>query len=160
LTIGLSLTRHLVIFEVLSFFIATFSITPQILTPLAADLAPESKRASAIAIVLSGLLFGILGARILAGIIAEFASWRVVYFFAIGVQGTVLCGAWWFLPDYPAKNHGLTYWSILGTMAKFAVTEPILVQAALTIIGVNASFSNLWITLTFLLGGEPYYYST
>ena len=35
------------------------------------------------------------------------------------------------LPDYPTKNNGLTYFNILFTMAKFAVTEPLLIQAML-----------------------------
>jgi hypothetical protein len=59
----------------------------------------------------SGLLFGILLARVSAGIIAEFTSWRVVYYFAVGVQALVLVGSYWVLPDYPSKNKDLTYWT-------------------------------------------------
>lgn len=160
LTIGLAVTSDLVVFEVLSFIVGAVSVTPQILIPLAADLAPDKRRASAISIVLSGLLFGILVARVLSGIIAQFVSWRVVYYFAIGVQGVVLLGSYVMLPDYPSKNKHLTYWSILWTMAKFAVTEPILVQACLINLSSSAVFSNFWVTLTFLLGGPPYNYST
>ena len=72
LTIGLAVTNNLRVFEALSFLVGVFTVTPQILLPLAADLAPEKKRAAATAaassVVLSGLVFGIL----LAGIIAEF----------------------------------------------------------------------------------------
>jgi predicted MFS family arabinose efflux permease len=136
------------------------SVTPQILVPLAADLAPEKRRASAISIVLSGLLFGILIARVLAGIIAQFTSWRVVYYFAIGVQTLVLVGSYLMLPDYPSKNKDLTYWHILWSMGKYAFTEPILIQACLISIASSACFSNFWVTLTFLLGGPPYHYST
>jgi len=64
------------------------------------------------------------------------------------------------LPDYPSKNKDLTYWNILWTMAKFSVTEPILIQASLIILASSACFSNFWVTLTFLLGGPPYHYST
>ncbi|KAF8148205.1 MFS superfamily [Crassisporium funariophilum] len=160
LTIGLAVTNSLVVFETLSFLVGVVTVTPQILIPLAADLAPEKRRASAIAVVLSGLLFGILIARVLAGVIAEFRSWRVVYYFAIGVQTLVLVGCYLMLPDYPSKNTGLTYWNILWTMGKFAVTEPILIQACLINMGSSACFSNFWVTLTFLLGGPPYNYST
>ncbi|KAF9005427.1 major facilitator superfamily domain-containing protein [Cyathus striatus] len=151
LTIGLSITSSLVVFEVLSFLVGVFTVTPQILVPLAADLAPPQRRASAISVVLSGLLFGILIARVLAGIIAEFTTWRVF---------VVLIGCYWMLPDYPSKNVGLSYWHILYTMAKFAVTEPILIQACLINMGSSACFSNFWVTLTFLLGASPYNYST
>lgn len=160
LTIGLAVTRNLHVFETLSFLVGLVSITPQILITLAADLAPEEKRATAISVVLSGLLFGILLARVFAGIIAEFTSWHVVYYFAIGVQALVLVGSYLILPDYPSKNKDLTYWNILWTMAKFSVTEPILIQASLINFASCACFSNFWVTLTFLLGGPPYHYST
>ncbi|KAG5637326.1 hypothetical protein H0H81_004972 [Sphagnurus paluster] len=136
------------------------SVTPQILLPLAADLAPPERRASAISVVLSGLLFGILIARVLAGVIAEFTTWRVVYYMAIGTQAVVLIGAYFMLPDYPSKNADLTYWDILWSMAKFAVTEPLLIQASLINLASSACFSSFWVTLTFLLGGPPYHYST
>ena len=160
LTIGLAVTRSLVVFETLSYLVGALAVTPQILIPLAADLAPENKRASAISVVFSGLLFGILLARVLAGIIAEFTSWRVVYYFAVGVQAVVFIGSYLMLPDYPSLNKDLTYWNILWTMAKFAVTEPILIQACLINLASSACFSNFWVTLTFLLDGPPYHYST
>ena len=160
LTIGLAITNSLAVFEALSYLVGVVSVTPQILLPLAADLAPVERRASAISVVLSGLLFGILIARVLAGIIAEFTSWRVVYYFSIGVQSLVLVGSYLMLPDYPSKNTDLTYFRILWTMGKFAVTEPILIQACLINMASSACFSNFWVTLTFLLGGPPYNYST
>ncbi|KAH9850127.1 major facilitator superfamily domain-containing protein [Lenzites betulinus] len=160
LTIGLAITKSLVVFEVLTFLIGIASVTPQILMPLAADLAPPERRASALSIVLSGLLFGVLIARVLAGIVAQFVTWRVVYFIAIGVQYAVLLMLYWMLPDYPAKNKGVTYWGILYSMARYAVTEPLLVQAILITIPSSAVFTNWWVTLTFLLGGPQYNYST
>lgn len=160
LTIGLAVTNSLVVFETLCFLVGALTVTPQILIPLAADLAPEKRRASAISVVLSGLLFGVLIARVLAGIIAQFDSWRVVYYFAIGVQTLVLVGAYLLLPDFPSKNKDLSYFYILGSMAKFAVTEPQLIQAGLINLASAACFSNFWVTLTFLLGGAPYHYST
>ncbi|KAG6855524.1 hypothetical protein H0H87_001598 [Tephrocybe sp. NHM501043] len=160
LTIGLAVTSNLIAFETLSFLVGMVSVAPQILLPLAADLAPPERRASAMSVVLSGLLFGILVARVLAGVIAEFTTWRVVYYMAIGTQSVVLLGMYLMLPDYPAKNDDLTYWDILWTMAKFAVTEPLLIQGSLINLASSACFSNFWVTLTFLLGGPPYNYST
>jgi predicted MFS family arabinose efflux permease len=160
LSIGLSITKSLAVFEALSFLVGVVSVVPQILIPLAADLAPPERRASAISLVLAGLLCGILYARVIGGVIAEFTSWRVVYYVAIGIQAVVLVGMWAILPDYPAKNPDLSYFTILFTMVKYAVTEPTLIQASLISIGSAACFSSYWVTLTFLLGGEPYNYST
>jgi predicted MFS family arabinose efflux permease len=102
-------TSNLITFEVLSFLVGVVTVVPQIFIPLAADLAPEKRRASAISIVFSGLLLGVLISRVLAGVIAEFRSWRVVYYFAIGVQALVLLGSYVMLPDYPSKNTDLRF---------------------------------------------------
>nr|VWP02198.1 Nucleosome assembly protein 1 [Ganoderma boninense] len=116
LTIGLALAERILALEVLSFFVGICTATPQILMALAGDLAPPERRASALSIVLSGLLLGILVARVLAGVVAH--------------------------------------------MARFTVTEPLLVQAILISIPSSATFTNWWVTLTFLLDGAPYNYST
>ncbi|VDC02289.1 unnamed protein product [Peniophora sp. CBMAI 1063] len=160
LTIGLATTTSLVAFEIITFFTGMASVAPQILIPLAADLAPPERRASAMALVLGGLLFGVLLARVLAGLIAEFASWRDVYFMALGVQATVFTALWSTLPDYPAKNPQLTYFHILGSMAKLVVTEPRLIQACIVSFASNTCFTCFWVVLTFLLGNSPYSYST
>lgn len=160
LTVGLAVTSNLRVFEALSFLVGVSSVTPQILLPLAADLAPPQRRASAISVVLTGLLFGILVARVFSGVIGNYQSYRVVYYYALGVQICVLLGTFWFIPDYPRKNKDLTYFKILWTMGKLALTEPILIQGCLLLLCSSACFSNLWVTLTYLLGGEPYHYST
>lgn len=162
LSIPLAVTSSLTVFLAFSFLVGFVSVTPQVLLPLAADLAPAHKRASALSVVFAGLLFGVLIARVFAGIIAQFTSWRVVYYLAIGLQTVVLIGSWALLPDFPAKNQGtgMTYQRILWTMGKYAVTEPVLIQACLVNMGSSASFSAFWVTLTFLLGGDPYNYST
>ncbi|EMD39901.1 hypothetical protein CERSUDRAFT_150654 [Gelatoporia subvermispora B] len=160
LSIGLAITNNLAAFEALSFLVGVSSVVPQILMPLAADLAPPERRASALSIVLSGLLLGVLIARVLAGIVAQFVTWRVVYYLAIGLQAVVLALMYFILPDYPARNKGVTYWGILYSMGKFVFTEPMLVQAVLINIPSMACFTNYWVTLTFLLGGPPYHYST
>lgn len=79
LTIGLAATSSINAFEALSFLSGIAAVTPQVMLPFAADLAPPHKRATAISIVWSGLLLGILIARVLGGIIGEFSSWRNVY---------------------------------------------------------------------------------
>ncbi|KAK7025547.1 hypothetical protein VNI00_015900 [Paramarasmius palmivorus] len=159
-TIGLAVTNKIEVFIALSFLVGVVTVTPQVLLPLAADLAPAEKRASAISVVFAGLLLGVLMARVIAGIIAQYVTWRVVYYLSIGLQTVVLVESYLLLPDYPAKNLNLTYWDILWSMAKYSVTEPILIQACLINIASSGLFSSFWVTLTFLLGGEPYHYST
>ncbi|CEQ39854.1 SPOSA6832_01402, partial [Sporobolomyces salmonicolor] len=62
-------------FEALCFVIGLFTVTPQILNPLAADLAPPEKRASAVSIVVSGLIGGMVVGRVMSGILDHFTHW-------------------------------------------------------------------------------------
>lgn len=160
LTLGLAVTRSLMVFQVLNFLIGLANISPQILVPLAADLARPDQRAFAYSIVLTGMLSGVLIARVLSGVIAQFASWRVVYYMSIGAQYLILLVSYFIIPDYPAKNKNMTYWGILWSMMTYSVTEPLVVQVEIMSILTSACFSSYWVTLTFLLGGPPYNYST
>jgi predicted MFS family arabinose efflux permease len=38
-------------------------------------------------ITLSGLIFGLVLGRVLAGVMSNFASWRDTYWMAVGLQG-------------------------------------------------------------------------
>ncbi|KAH0832294.1 major facilitator superfamily domain-containing protein [Lanmaoa asiatica] len=160
LTIGLAVTKSLYVFEAISFLVGFASVSPQIFIPLAADLAPPERRASAISLVTSGFLMGVLIARVLSGVVANFVSWRYVYWMSIGIQGLVLIGSYLVLPDYPATNRELSYFGMFSSMAKFVVKEPLVVQILLISVSSSACYTNFWVTLTFLLGGPPYYYST
>ncbi|PBK65732.1 MFS general substrate transporter [Armillaria solidipes] len=151
LTLCLALVPNWDAFLVLSFLAGVINVIPQVLVSLTVDLAPPSKRAFALSIVLSGLILGILIARVFAGLIAQFADWQVVYYFAVGMQGVVLVACYALIPDYL---------ELIRSMVVFAVTEPLLIQAYLVNFLSSACLMNFWVTLTFLLGGEPYHYST
>lgn len=160
LSVGLALSRNFVAFCTLATLIGMFNVTPQILIPLAADIAAPKHRARVVSILQSGLMLGILLARVLSGVIGYFTSWHMVYYIAIGVQVVVLCAAYVVVPDHPPKNSHLTYGEILRTMVAYAVTEPRLVQATLINFASIACWTNFWVTLTFLLGDDPYHFST
>lgn len=72
--------------DVKQFLLGLVSVTPQILLPLAGDLARPEKRASALSIVLAGLLLGLLFGRVLAGVIAQAGTVAQVYFMSAGLQ--------------------------------------------------------------------------
>lgn len=160
LSVGLVLSRSLLAFQTFAFLLGVFNVTPQILIPFAVDLASPRHRAAAVSVLQTGIMLGILLSRVTAGIIAYFFQWRVVYYVSIGVQVIVLCGAYLFIPDQPPKNLDLTYLGIFYTMAKYLVTEPRLIQAVFINVASVACWSSFWVTLTFFLGGPPYYYST
>ena len=65
------------------------------------------RRASALSIVFSGLLLGILSARVLSAVVSEYASWRNIYWRAFGLHYVILVLLCFFLPDY---SHHQSRW--------------------------------------------------
>ncbi|KAI0114465.1 major facilitator superfamily domain-containing protein [Nemania sp. FL0031] len=158
--IGLCLTTKFEAFVSLSFLCGVGTVTPQLMLPLVGDLAPAHRRASSLSLVVSGLALGLLVARVLSGVVANFTEWRNIYWLALGAQYLTFTLLFFTLPDYPAKNKGLNYFKALWKMAVLAVEEPLLIQACLMGFLLSAVFTNFWTTLTFLLASPPYDYSS
>ncbi len=72
-----------------AFGLGLVGITPQLLAPFAALLAPSGREGMAVGTVLTGVLSGIVLSRVVAGGIAEWFGWRSV-FFAAGVGALML----------------------------------------------------------------------
>lgn len=129
--------------------------------PLVGELAPPAKRAAALSIVTSGLMLGILIARLLSGVMTNYVSWRYVYWLSFGLQYIILILLWLFMPDYPSTNPGgMNYFKVLWSIVQLCYKHPVLVQACLISFMTAATFTNYWTTVTFLLAGPPYYYDS
>ncbi|KAK6227525.1 major facilitator superfamily transporter [Colletotrichum tabaci] len=159
LWLGLCVTNSFEAFLGLSFIVGATTVTPQLMLPLVADMAPAHRKASSLSITTSGLMLGMLIARLLSGIVANYTSWRTIYWVSFGAQYAILILLFFFLPDYPSKNpDGLNYFRALWTIVTMLFTEPVLVQACLIGFFISAIFTSFWTTLTFLLASPPYEY--
>ncbi|SPO04234.1 related to dityrosine transporter [Cephalotrichum gorgonifer] len=158
LWLGLCITTNFQVFAALSFLCGVTTVTPQLMLPLVGDFAPPARRASSLSIVVSGLMLGMLAARLLSGTIANYTSWRDVYWLAFGLQHLILVVLFFFLPDYPSTNKNLSYVRILTSIIRMFFSEPLLVQACIIALCMSASFTSFWTTLTFLLASPPYEY--
>ncbi|KAK8869669.1 hypothetical protein IAR55_000237 [Kwoniella newhampshirensis] len=159
-SIGLALAKSVAMLEGISFVVGMLTVTPQICIPWTADLAPSARRARAMSITLSGLIFGLVMGRLFAGIISNFASWRDVYWLAVALQGCMTVILWLALPDTPDKDIGLSYPGVLLSMAKMMTMYPTLVQVCVIAYFTSSVFAGFWTTLTFLLSDSPYHYNS
>lgn len=135
--------------------------------PLVAELSTSETRAFNISIIGAGPTLAILVARILSGIVANYTSWRNIYWLALGLQGSVLIALWLCMPAYPAVNPSSSprslvrqYPRILWSIGTMYTRHAVLVQAGLLSFCTFFTVSSFWTTLTFLLSGAPYHYST
>ncbi|EME41693.1 hypothetical protein DOTSEDRAFT_81928 [Dothistroma septosporum NZE10] len=158
--IGLPVTSNVHVFSGIQYITGVMTVTPQLMMPLVGDLAPPNKRAAALSIVTSGLMLGILLARLLSGVVTQYTSWRVIYWMSVGLQYLIFGLLWLFMPDYPSTNPGgLNYFKMLWSIVPMFFRHPVLVQACLVAFFVSSTFTNFWTTLTFLLAGPPYNYT-
>lgn len=129
--------------------------------PLVGDLAPANRRATALSIVVSGLLLGMLIARVLSGVVTEYTGWRNIYWLSFGLQYLILILLWFYMPDYPSTNPaGINYFKMLWSILTITTHHPILVQACIVGFFTSSIFTSYWTTLTFLLASPPYNYSS
>ena len=162
--IGLCVTHSFAAFGAISFITAVTTVTPQLMLPLVGDLAPPHRRSTALSIVVSGMLFGMLIARALSGIVAHFIGWRYIYWIAFGLQYLILILLWLFMPDYPSTNPDLSIWrtypTLLWDIVRLVFKYPVLAQACLIGFFTSSTFTSFWTTLTFLLAGPIYRYNS
>lgn len=127
-----------------------------IIVPIAPDLADDDSRGSAIGIVMTGLLLGILLARTFSGAIASLLGWRWVFGIAAIMNALFVLLLWWVLPPLrPAKP--VRYRSAIRSLWTLFRAHSLLREASIQSGFVFASFTGFWTTLAFLLG-TPHYH--
>src|SRR6185312_6015132 len=118
---------------------------------------PPERRGHVVGLVLSGLLLGILLARVVSGFVGDLFGWRAMYAIAAAAMFVVAIGLRYALP-YDHPEPGLRYKDLARSILHLTLTQPLLREAG--IIGglLFGAFSSFWATLVFLLATPPYHY--
>jgi predicted MFS family arabinose efflux permease len=128
-----------------------------VLVPFAAHLAPEDQKGSAVGIVLSGLLLGILLARTVSGYISQWLDWRAMYILA---SGFMLIAAVGIRAKLPAQTPdvSMSWFELLSSAWTLVRQQPVVRDATLGSALLFFAFSAFWTTLAFFLAGDHYSY--
>jgi len=130
-----------------------------VIVPFAAHLASPARRGAAVGSVLSGLLFGILGARTVSGLLGEWVGWRAVYWLA-GVLMLLL--AMLIRAGLPRSQPELklSWLGLIRSTESLIRHQPVLREATLLSAILFCAFSAFWTTLVFFLQTPPYHYGS
>jgi predicted MFS family arabinose efflux permease len=142
-----------------SFLLGVVTVVPQIIIPVAADLADSRSRGRVVGIVMSGLLIGILGARTASGLIGGALGWRAVFVFGAMVMALLTILIQFTFPIAPPHGRHDTYFGVIRSIVPIMRQEPELNRASITGGALFGAFNIFWTTLTFRLGTAPYHYN-
>lgn len=153
-----AVVKSATLFLATSLFIGLGSVAAQILVPYAAHLSPDATRGRNVGNVMSGLLLGIMLARPISSIVAEFMGWRAIFVFSatiIFVLSLVLVRL------LPARQPMTTiqYPTLLRSMLHLLKTTPVLQRRAIYHFCVFGTFSLFWTTVPLLLTGPIFNFS-
>jgi predicted MFS family arabinose efflux permease len=126
------------------------AVAVQVLVPYAANLAPDAVRGRVVGNVLSGLMLGIMLARPAAGLITDLLSWHAVFFTSAVLMVALAVGLRAVLPARWPEG-GVSYGSLLMSMAGLARHTPILRRRAAYQAGLFSAYSVFWTTVPLLL---------
>jgi predicted MFS family arabinose efflux permease len=155
--IGVTFVDRIGALYAISLLLGILSVSVQVVIPMAASLAPKEKRGAAVGTVFTGVLTGVLLARVLSGAIAHWIGWRWVYGISAGLIFTMALLVFATLPNAPAHHSG-SYLSLLRSTFRQVQRFPVLRRAALLGGLIFGAFSSFWTTLTFHLSGPPFNY--
>jgi MFS family permease len=142
----------------LSLFIGIFSVSAQVIMPMAAGLDSDN-RGKNVGSIFTGVLIGILAARVFSGSVAEWLGWRYVYLFSATALLLVTFLLRIYLPDVRNPFSG-NYVQLLKSALSQVNRFPLLRSTSLIGALQFGLFCSFWTTLTFHLSGPPYYFHT
>ena len=134
------------------------TVSGQLITPLASELAPPDQRGNIVGIIVSGMLTGILLSRSISGLVADVFGWRAIYFAAALTMLLLTIALYRAIPQQKPKPQ-VAYFSLLAsvitTVRTYRAAQITLLIGALSFF----AFSALWTGVTFLLSASPFEYS-
>ncbi|MEU2664172.1 MFS transporter [Micromonospora sp. NPDC007220] len=133
------------------------TISGQVLTPLAGDLAGDTHRGRIVGVVGSGTLTGILASRTISGLVAGTAGWRTIFALAAIVAVLLAVVLYRAIPPLAPRTR-MPYPQLIASVGAVVMRERAARWTLVLAATGFATFSLFWTALTFLLSGPPFRY--
>lgn len=121
----MALATSFTVFTAASTVLGMVTIAPYLLPAYASRRTPPEQLGRVTGLLTAGILFGILAARVGAGIIAEYFGWQIVYWIASGLMLFLVLNLNWMMrakmvkSDMPENTNTaaqISYWQLLATL--------------------------------------------
>ncbi len=161
--LGMALAKGLALFTLASTLLGFVTIAPYLIPAFASKRVAPERLGQVTALLTTGVLFGILVARVGAGVVAEHADWRLIYWAAFVLMALVMLALprvmhSEFAASHPSQ-HG-SYTALIASVFRLAREHPDMRASAL-MQGLNfASFTATWLALALHLTSDAMGYGT
>ncbi|MCJ8208361.1 MFS transporter [Mucilaginibacter sp. RS28] len=150
------LSKNIYVLYLCSVLIGTFAVAAQVILPMAASIV-TTDRGKIVGLIFTGILAGVLAARVFSGFITDLLGWHYVYLISAGM---VTISAILMQADFPSTTDRFrgNYFELLhSAVYQFKRFSKLRTSA---IIGglMFGTLSSFWTTLTFHLSGAPFNY--
>jgi predicted MFS family arabinose efflux permease len=153
--VGVGLAQQWLILLAALALVGLMAVMVQVMVAHAATLATPASQGQAVGTVTSGVVLGILLARLVSGALADLAGWRNVYFVAAAVLTLMAVVLWRCLPAsrLPAQRPG--YRQLIGSLFTLYRHDSLLRRRGLFGLLIFAAFSVLWSAMVLPLSAPP-----
>ena len=138
-----------------SFILGMCSVVPQIFVPMAGLFSKPENKSRNMGYVLSGLLTGVLGARVISGYLGDWVGWRAMYGIAAVIMLICLAVTLKMLPVMRPSFKG-SYPQLMRTVGEIFFSHPNIRLYSLRASCSFASMMSVWSCMAFHLSGSPF----
>lgn len=131
------------------------SVVPQIFIPIAGQFSRPEHKSRNMGFVLSGLLTGVLGARVISGYLGGWIGWRMMFGVAAIIMLVCLFFTLKMLPVMQPTFRG-SYPGLMRTVVKIYAAHPRMRIYSLRAAFSFASMMSIWSCLAFHLAAPPF----
>ena len=150
----MAVTGNFALFVAASTILGFFTVTPYLLPAYASRRVAPSRLGYATALLTTGVIAGVQVSRLSAGIIGEYADWRLVYWLAAALMTAAAIALPRFMVKEAMPEKKPSYLQLLSSMLTLASCHPRLMVSGL-IQGMNfAGFIALWLGISLHLTGD------
>jgi predicted MFS family arabinose efflux permease len=133
-----------------AFAVGVSASFPQLMIPLAAELAPPESRGRVLGTILASLFLGILFGRLAGGFAASYIGWRWVYVIAAAMLAALMPALLMRLPHSRPRTT-LSYGLLIASMVGLLRTNATLRRASSIQFLLGISYGGFWATAALML---------
>ncbi|AWN35857.1 MFS transporter [Methylobacterium radiodurans] len=139
--------------------VGLLSVIVQVLVAYAAALAEPARRGQAIGTVTSGIVIGILSARVVAGLLSDLGGWRAVYMVSACLSAVLALALAHLLPRRGSASFAGSYFAVVRSIPRLFIEDPVLRLRGMLALLIFATFSTFWTALVLPLSASPFSFS-